>query len=37
MEWAEAISEAVRFIERHITEDITLYDSNQKRSPDTPT
>ena len=26
MEWAEAISEAVRFIERHITEDITLYD-----------
>ena len=26
MEWAEAISEAVRYNERHITEDITLYD-----------
>ena len=26
MEWAEAISEAVRYIENHITEDITMYD-----------
>ena len=26
MEWAEAIGEAVRYIESHITEDITMYD-----------
>ena len=26
MEWAEAISEAVRYIESHITEDITMYE-----------
>lgn len=26
MEWTEAISEAVRYIESHLTEDITMYD-----------
>ena len=26
MEWAEAISEAVKYIESHITEDITMYE-----------
>ena len=26
MEWPEAISEAVAYIEKHITEDITMYD-----------
>lgn len=26
MEWAEAISEAIQFIESHITEDITMYE-----------
>lgn len=26
MEWAGAISEAVNYIEEHITEDITMYD-----------
>ena len=26
MEWAEAITEAVRYMESHITEDITMYD-----------
>ncbi len=26
MEWAEAISEAVSYVEKHITEDITMYD-----------
>lgn len=26
MEWAEAISEAVTYIESHITEDITMYE-----------
>lgn len=26
MEWTEAISEAVSYIEKHITEDITMYD-----------
>ncbi len=26
MEWAEAISEAINYIEKHITEDITLYE-----------
>ena len=26
MEWAEAISEAVKYIENHITEDITMYE-----------
>lgn len=26
MEWAEAISEAVKYIESHLTEDITMYD-----------
>lgn len=26
MEWAEAISEAIKYIESHITEDITMYE-----------
>lgn len=26
MEWAEAIGEAVKYIESHITDDITMYD-----------